>query len=106
MNVYESILQGLNEAVAYTKGTCKEARVHKISVEPVPHFNASDIRSIRMDLGMTQVIFASVMGVSPQNCGSMGTGHQHPKWTLLPFAWSLPGRSFQRKAAGSGILDL
>lgn len=66
MNVYESILQGLNEAVAYTTGTCKEARVHKISVEPVPHFNASDIRSIRMDLGMTQVIFASVMGVSPK----------------------------------------
>ena len=99
MNVYESILQGLNEAVAYTKGTCKEARVHKISVEPVPHFNASDIRSIRMDLGMTQVIFASVMGVSPKTV-------EHPKWTLLPFAWSLPGRSLQRKAAGSGILNL
>ncbi len=97
MNVYESILQGLNEAVAYTKGTCKEARVHKITVEPVPHFNASDIRSIRMDL---------CDGRFPQDCGSMGTGHQHPKWTLLPFAWSLPGKSFQRKAAGSGILNL
>ena len=67
MNVYESILQGLNEAVAYTKGTCKEARVHKISVEPVPHFNASDIRSIRMDLGMTQVIFAWEQGINTPN---------------------------------------
>lgn len=106
MNVYESILQGLNEAVAYTKGTCKEARVHKISVEPVPHFNASDIRSIRMDLGMTQVIFASVMGVSPKTVEAWEQGINTPKWTLLPFAWSLPGRSFQRKAAGSGILNL
>lgn len=78
MNVYESILQGLNEAVAYTKGTCKEARVHKISVEPVPHFNASDIRSIRMDLGMTQVIFASVMGVSPKTVEAWEQGINAP----------------------------
>ena len=65
MNVYESILQGLNEAVAYTEGNCREARVHKISVEPIPHFDASEVKSIRKDLGMTQVVFYSARRDKP-----------------------------------------
>jgi putative transcriptional regulator len=78
MNVYESILQGLNEAVAYTEGNCKEARVHKISVEPIPHFDASEVKSIRKGLGMTQVVFASVMGVSTKTVEAWEQGINAP----------------------------
>lgn len=78
MNVYESILQGLNEAVEYTKGNCKDARVHKIRVEPVPHFDAAEVRNIRTDLGMTQVVFASVMGVSPKTVEAWEQGVNSP----------------------------
>ena len=78
MNVYDSIMQGLNEAVAFSKGNCKNARVHKISVTPVPQFGADDVKSIRHDLGMTQVVFASVMGVSPKTVEAWEQGVNAP----------------------------
>ena len=63
MSVYESIMQGLSEAVEYEKGSLK-ANTAKISVAPLPHIPGQEIRRIRLSLDMTQVIFAQVMGVS------------------------------------------
>lgn len=78
MNVYQSILQGLNEAVNYANGKPNGARVHKISVKPVPQFKADEIRTIRKDLGMTQVVFASVMGVSTKTVEAWEQGVNVP----------------------------
>ena len=43
MDVYKSIMTGLNEAVEYEKGTVK-ARKAKCTVNPVPDFNAQEIK--------------------------------------------------------------
>ena len=98
MNVYESILQGLNEAVAYSNGSCKNARVHRISVEPVPRFDAEDVKSIRKDLGMTQAVFASVMGVSSKTVEAWEQGvnlPSGPSCRLLGFYRSSPASAKQ-----------
>ena len=63
MSVYESIIKGLNEAIEYESGT-GNARVVKCTVNPVPDFQAEEIRDVRLSLGMTQITFAQVMGVS------------------------------------------
>ena len=63
MNVYDGIMQGLQEAVDYNEGKIK-ARTKTISIEPVPDFEAKEIKDIRNGLGMTQVLFAGFMGVS------------------------------------------
>ena len=63
MNVYNSIMTGLHEAVGYEKGTVK-ARKAKCTVNPAPDFNAQEIKSVRKTLQMTQATFAAVMGVS------------------------------------------
>ena len=46
MNVYDSIIKGLNEAVGYEKGNVK-AKTSTISVAPLPEMESSDIKNIR-----------------------------------------------------------
>lgn len=78
MNVYDSIMTGLNEAVEYSKGNCKGARVHSIQIEPIPVFQPTDIKEIRKALGMTQGVFASVMGVSTKTVEAWEQGVNAP----------------------------
>ena len=77
MGVYESIIKGLNEAVDYEAGKGK-ARVTKCTVNPAPEFNAEQIKEVRLSLGMTQITFAEVMGVSPKTVEAWECGRTHP----------------------------
>lgn len=77
MKVYDGIMQGLEEAVAYNKGKIK-ARTTTMSIEPVPDFEAKEIKSIRNELGMTQVLFAGFMGVSPKTVEAWEAGRNMP----------------------------
>lgn len=77
MNVYEGIMQGLQEAVAYNDGKMK-ARTKTMHVEPVPDFNAPEIKHIRDELGMTQVLFAGFMGVSAKTIEAWESGRNTP----------------------------
>ncbi len=77
MNIYDGIMQGLNEAINYNKGKTK-ARTAKMSVEPVPEFKAREIKSIRTELGMTQVLFAGFMGVSTKTVEAWESGRNMP----------------------------
>ena len=78
MNIYNGIIQGLEEAVAYNEGRGK-ARTNTISISPVPDFEAKEIKSIRTELGMTQVLFAGLMGVSPKTVEAWEAGRNHPE---------------------------
>ena len=77
MKVYDGIMQGLNEAIAYNEGKLK-ARTKTMSVEPVPVFEATEIKSIRNELGMTQVLFAGFMGVSTKTVEAWEAGRNMP----------------------------
>ena len=77
MGVYESIIQGLNEAIDYENGKGK-ARVAKCTVNPAPEFNAEQIKEVRLSLGMTQVTFAEVMGVSLKTVEAWEAGTNKP----------------------------
>ena len=77
MDVYKSIIAGLNEAVGYEKGTVK-ARTAKCTVNPVPDFNAQEIKSVRNTLQMTQATFAAVMGVSTKTVEAWEAGTNMP----------------------------
>ena len=77
MDVYEGIMQGLNEAIAYNEGNVK-ARTKTMSIEPVPDFKAAEIKQIRKELGMTQVLFAEFMGVSTKTVEAWEAGRNMP----------------------------
>ncbi len=77
MKVYDGIMQGLEEAVAYNEGKIK-ARTKTISIEPVPDFEAGEIKKLRNELGMTQMLFAGFMGVSPKTVEAWEAGRNMP----------------------------
>ncbi|MDE6425473.1 MAG: helix-turn-helix domain-containing protein [Ruminococcus sp.] len=77
MSVYESIMQGLNEAIDYEKGNIK-ARTETFSVAPLPDMESDDIKNIRLSLNMTQVIFAAVIGVSVKTVEAWESGTHTP----------------------------
>ena len=74
---YKSIMKGLNEAVEISEGKLK-GRKRKISIAPVEEFTNTEIRKIRNDLGLTQVMFAQLLGVSIKTVESWETGTNSP----------------------------
>lgn len=80
MNVYESIMNGLNEAVEYEKEN-KGARSVRITITPPPEVTASEIKEVRQNLKMTQRTFAAVMGVSNKTVEAWEKGTNTPTGT-------------------------
>lgn len=77
MSIYKSTAKGLKEAIDYEKGTVK-ARSAKIRVEPLVSFNKAEIKAIRNNLKMTQVVFAKFLGVSPKTVEAWEGGRNMP----------------------------
>ncbi|GHT94577.1 hypothetical protein FACS1894141_1510 [Spirochaetia bacterium] len=78
MSVYESIIQGLNEAVDYQQGKIK-ARKMKLTIKPVERFNTEEIKTIRQKTGLSQVVFAGSLGVSPKTVEAWENGRNRPE---------------------------
>jgi len=78
MNVYESIMQGLNEAVEYQHGKTK-ARKTTLTIKPVANFENDDIKRIRQKTGLSQVMFAGSLGVSPKTVEAWENGRNKPE---------------------------
>ena len=58
MSAYESIMQGLNEALEFAQGKDTGARVHQVEVPAV------DVAAIRASTGLSQSAFARNIGVA------------------------------------------
>jgi putative transcriptional regulator len=80
MDVYDSIIHGLNEAIEYEKGNIKAKKI-RCTVNPVPEFTSEEIKSIRNELSMTQSVFAAVLGVSVKTVEAWETGTNVPSGT-------------------------
>jgi putative transcriptional regulator len=78
MSVYESIIQGLTEAVDYQQGKIT-ARKTKLTIKPVSTFNNEDIKQIRQKTGLSQVMFAGSLGVSPKTVEAWENGRNKPE---------------------------
>jgi putative transcriptional regulator len=78
MGVYESIIQGLTEAVDYQQGKV-QARKVKLTIKPVNTFNNDEIKRIRQRTGLSQVMFAGSLGVSPKTVEAWENGRNKPE---------------------------
>jgi putative transcriptional regulator len=78
MNVYRSIIQGLTEAVDYQQGKIK-AHKNKLAIKPMDTFNNNDIKQIRQKTGLSQVMFAGSLGVSPKTIEAWENGRNKPE---------------------------
>ena len=78
MNLFDDIKTGLSQAIEFEKGNLK-AKTTTLTVEPVEHFESEEIKSIRKETGLTQVLFAKYMGVSVKTVEAWESGRNHPE---------------------------
>lgn len=78
MNLFDDIKTGLGQAIEYEKGILK-AKATTLTVDPVEKFEAEEIRLIRKETGLTQVLFAKYMGVSVKTVEAWESGRNHPE---------------------------
>ena len=72
---FDSIKQGLNEAVEYSKGKKAKATVHK--------FTPVDVKNIRAQVEMSQNEFASAFGISVSTLRHWERGDRTPHGPAL-----------------------
>lgn len=79
LTVGENLINSLEEAIKYEKGEkVKGLKSHTITVAPLPDYQGKEIREIRNELGLTQSIFAFVLGVSKKTVEAWESGKNHP----------------------------
>ena len=78
-SLYDSIAQGLREAIAYERGEL-DARAVRITrrFSAPPVWSADEIKRLRLSIPMTQRAFADFMGVSVKTVESWESGRNHP----------------------------
>ena len=70
--VYESLMEGLNEALAFARGEKTNIIVHQIEVPTV------DVAAIRASTGLSQGAFARSIGVAKGTLLNWEHGRRHP----------------------------
>jgi len=70
--VYESLMEGLNEALAFARGEKTGAVVHRIEVPAV------DVAAIRASTGLSQAAFARSIGVAKGTLLGWEHGRRQP----------------------------
>ena len=79
MNTYfETIKQGLIEAIEYESGKRPNTKVDKITISPVRTHSKDEIKEIRQKLNMTQKLFAAALGVSVKTIEAWESGTNTP----------------------------
>lgn len=73
VNFFDGIIEGLNEALAYEKGTAKSETI--VRKRSLPDVNVSQIRN---SLSMTQRAFATALGVSCRTVEAWECGRSNP----------------------------
>ena len=76
-NVYEGIMEGLQEALAYQQGDRKRCRV-TVRELPIPEYKAADVARTRKELNLSQRGLANVLGVSPRTVEAWEAGKNVP----------------------------
>jgi len=84
--VFNDTLQGLQDALEYTKGDKTKGRSKIVSIPdiiPVKEYTKDDIKRIRTARQMTQRIFAEIVGVSQKTVEAWETGTNRPTGSAM-----------------------
>ncbi len=80
MSIFDSIVRGLDESIKIEKGELKATK-HVIKIEEIKSFSNVEVKSIRTQLNLTQVLFAQLLGVSAKTVEAWEKGTNKPNGT-------------------------
>ncbi|MBQ9239453.1 MAG: helix-turn-helix domain-containing protein [Treponema sp.] len=76
---YESVKRGLEQALAYERGNKDAAKSTVVSVTALPEYSGQQVKAIRENLGLTQRVFAYVVGVSQKTVEAWESSRNIPQ---------------------------
>jgi putative transcriptional regulator len=80
----DDILEGLEQALAYTQGkNVPGLTVKNIKIKPVKEIKPAGIKKVRKSLHMSQQIFAEILGVSKKTIEAWENGSRKPTGSAL-----------------------
>jgi putative transcriptional regulator len=79
--VGERIIEGLEQAIAWTRGENTNVRVTQVHVPTV------DVREVRMKMGLSQTQFATKFGFSPATLRNWEQGRSRPDAPTRECCW-------------------
>ena len=82
MNVKESIIQGLTEAVEYEKGNKSKAKRSIVEIADLPNYHGKQVKEIRLKKNLSQVAFAQVIGVAAKTVEAWESDRNIPSGTV------------------------
>lgn len=89
-DLFEGLVQSLNEAVAHSKGELVlKSTVSNVSVISPPIFTPDEIISLRKKARVSQQIFAHIMGVSKKTVESWESGYNTPSGPARRLLWEI-----------------
>jgi len=74
---FESIMRGLGEVKAHREGKLK-LKTTAIEIEPLPVYDARAVKTLRLALGLSQTVFAQVLGVAKKTVEAWESGRNVP----------------------------
>jgi putative transcriptional regulator len=84
-SVGQLMIQGAREALAHKRGTLRGARitrakvtVRKVDVVPPPQYRDRDVQRVRERLGLSQAVFANLLGASASTVRAWERGAREP----------------------------
>ncbi|MBR5096033.1 MAG: helix-turn-helix domain-containing protein [Treponema sp.] len=91
---FDDLMTGLNEAIAIERGELTGRRT-VYEIQPVKKYDNAQIKRIRNSVGMTQVLFASYMGVSCKTVEAWEKGVNHPTGSACRLISMLENKTFE-----------
>lgn len=89
---YQSLKDGLEDAVAFINGDISRGRVIELEApDPIPMYEAEDVIRTRRDLNLTQSALAYVIGVSAGTVDEWEKGKNRPSGTASRLLYLLDG---------------
>ena len=82
VKVFDDLRESLQDALAFERGKSVDLRVTELPPPPKP-LTPAEIRSIRMALNASQVLFARLLNVSPNAVESWEQGVRRPQRAAL-----------------------
>ncbi len=74
---FDSIMRGLVEVKAHREGKLK-LKTTTIDIAPLPRYDAKKVKALRLELGLSQSVFADVLGVSKKTVEAWESGRNLP----------------------------
>lgn len=81
---FESIMRGLSEVKAHHEGKLK-LKTTAIEIAPLPVYDAKAVKALRLALGLSQTVFAQVLGVAKKTIEAWEAGRNVPSGAACRF---------------------